>query len=176
MSNYSVRTGLPATPLTPDPALFGELTRVYNAIKNIAIHYDAVTGAIQPAADSWPELGATRYTVGGMCKIYLPAYEDLDYGNTVGVYDDAGVGKAKKAKDAVLYAVGFCTSVSGVIAGEYTEVTVYGAYPKLPSGTLTPGAKYYQSATTAGVIDTAVTTQCVGFAISDTTLIWMPQL
>lgn len=176
MSRYSVNLGLPAQPLVEDPKLFSELIKVYNAIRNLALAHDAVTGIISPPTEDWSQLGTTRFTAGGMHKIYIEANVDLAYGNTVGIVNVAGVGKADKAQDGVLYAVGFCSATGGTLAGATTEVTIIGRYPPLPAASLVPGNKYYQSGTagTIGVFGTG--TQVIGFAVSDTDLIWLPQL
>lgn len=176
MGNSSINLGLPERPLTDDNKLFLELLPIYNALKNILHAHDAVTGIISPPESDWPQLKTNRFTTGGMHKIYVTAFENLSLGNTVGIYNDAGVGKAKKAQDGVLEAIGFCSAPNGTTAGAVTEITVVGRYPLFPASTLTPGAKYYQSAT-PGVIGVSGTgTQVIGFAVSDTELIWMPQL
>lgn len=173
-TEQSVNLGLPATPLTENQDLFYELLRVYNAIRVVMQSVDNNTGAISPPSEYWDEVGFTRCTIGNMSKIYIIAYEDLDYGSTVGIYNDGGVGKAKKAQDAVLGCVGFCSSTDGASAGEYTEIQLYGLFAPFSAGTLTPGAAYYQSAT-AGVVGVSGS-QCIGYALSDTQLFFNPQL
>lgn len=171
----SVNLGLPSTPLTDNSELFYELMRIYNAIRLVMQSVDNNTGAISPPTEYWDEVGFTRCTVGNMSKIYIIAYENLSYGNTVGIYNHGGVGKAKKAQNGVLGCVGFCSAPGGAVAGEYTEIQLYGLFPPFSAGTLTPGAGYYQSGT-AGVVGASGTgTQFVGYALSDTQLFFNPQ-
>lgn len=166
---------MPTAPLTNNTELFYELSRIYNAIRLVMQAVDNNTGAISPPEEYWEEIGYSRCTVGHMSKIYIKAYEDLSYGSTVGIYNDAGEGKAKKAQDGVIACVGFCTEVDGATAGNLTEIQLYGLFVPFPAGTLTPGAGYYQSAT-AGIIGPSGTgTQAIGYALSDTQLFFSPQ-
>lgn len=166
----SFQLPLPQSPLTENQELFQELLRVYNAIRTVAYKLDSYTGAIPPPTDDFPELGNDIIRLNGMCKIYLPAYEDLVVGNTVYPFDDAGTTKARKAVSATAKARGFC-SIAG-LTGEMVEVTLLGLYPSFPAATLTPGTTYYQSAT-PGTIGGAGF-QAVGFALSDTQLFFNP--
>lgn len=171
----SVNLGLPSAPLTDNQEMFYELLRVYNAIRIVMQSVDNNTGAISPPTEYWNEVGYTRCTIGNMSRIYIKAYEDLAYGNTVGIFNDAGEGKAKKAQYAVLACVGFCSDPNGATAGEYTEIQLYGLFAEFPAATLTPGAGYYQSGT-AGVIGASGSgTQFVGYALSDKQLFFCPQ-
>ena len=172
----SIDLALPIAPLTSNQELFGELMAVYNAIRNSVAAHDIVTGAISPPEADWPQLNTSRVSVGGMMRIYIEAGENLTYSQVVGIANVAGVGKAKLAKDGVLYAVGWCSNPAGNLNGETTEIQLGGRFPAFPAGTLTPGAKYYLSAAAFGLVTAAVTTQVVGFAVSDTELIWVPKL
>lgn len=146
----SFNLGLPATPLSNDPRVAAELVPVYNAIKNLALLVDSLR-----------------------LRRVLTAYEDITAGYSVGIYDDSGIATAKLAEDGVLDAIGFATTSAA--AGSSVEIQCFGLYPELAAGTLTIGAKYYQSAT-PGVITATPATQCIGIALSDTQLLWMPQL
>ena len=174
-ASQSANLGLPAAPLTDNQELFYELLRVYNAIRTVQQSVDNNTGAISPPETYWSEVGFTRCTIGNSSKIYIQAYENLSYGSTVGIYNDGGTGKAKKAKDGVLVCIGFCAATDGATAGDYTEIQLYGLFAPFAAGTLTPGAGYYQSAT-AGVIGVSGSgAQFVGYALSDTQLFFCPQ-
>ncbi len=166
----SFQLPLPQSPLTENQELFQELLRVYNAIRTVAYKLDSYTGAIPPPTDDFAEVANSGIKVNGMCKVYLPAYEDLVVGNTVYFFDDAGTVKARKAVSATAKARGFC-SIAG-LTGEVVEVTLIGLYPSFPAATLTPGNTYYQSVT-AGAIGNAGF-QAVGFALSDTQLFFNP--
>jgi len=168
----SANLGLPAAPLTDNSELYYELLRVYNAIRVVMQSVDNNTGAISPPKEYWNEIGFTRFTSGNASKLYLQAYENLTYGNTIAIHNaGGGVGKAKKAVTSGC--IGFCSSVDPVTAGEYAEIQCYGIMAGFASGTLTPGGVYYQSGT-AGVIG-ASGTQVVGVALSDTVLLFNPQ-
>lgn len=148
--DLSFNLGLPATPYTKDSAVLPDLLALHNAVKNLALIVDALR-----------------------LRHVLTAYEDIAAGQTVGIYNDSGVGKAKLAEVGVLTAIGLCTY--GAAAGSSVEIQCLGLYPELAAGTLTPGALYYQSAT-PGTISTTPTAQIIGMALSDTQLLWMPQL
>ena len=168
-SKYSINTGLPAAPLTDDPKLFNALVPVYNAIRNTLAATDAYTGTIGLEQDFWPQGGVSRCSDGLNSKIYLEAGENLAVGNLIGIFSN---GKAYKSTSAgTPFCIGFCTTA--VSTGQYAEIQLRGIYPTFSSPTLTPGNRYYQSAT-AGVLG-ASGTQVVGFAISDTVLYFNPQ-
>lgn len=169
----SANLGLPAAPLTDNSELYYELLRVYNAIRVVMQSVDNNTGAISPPQEYWNEIGYTRFTSGNASKIYIQANEDLSYGNTIAIHNaGGGVGKAKKAVSTGC--IGFCSSIDPITAGDYVEVQCYGIMSGFAPSTLTPGGVYYQSAT-AGLIG-ASGTQVVGVALSDTVLLFNPQL
>jgi hypothetical protein len=148
----SVRTGLPASPLTENPDLFAEMLRVYNAIKIVIQALDDHTG--EPLA--------------------LECGEDIGYGKTVGIKSD---GKAWLADDGVVACTGFCTTAGGGLTGEFISIKLLGMFPAFPAATLTPGLRYYQSST-AGSIGVAASAptwgQVIGIALSDTQLYFSP--
>jgi hypothetical protein len=166
----SFNLGLPTIPgYTKDDEMYRELFRLYSAVRNIVYNYDSVTGAVTPDAAIQGELGTDRISIGGMARFYIEAGEALDYTNTVQINSD---GKAYKGTDGNVR--GFCSSTAGVSLGGIAEITVLGKYPSFTAGTLTPGTKYYQSATN-GVIG-AAGTQCLGFAITDQEFFFLPEL
>lgn len=168
----SFNLGLPDVPLTDNMELWKELLRAYNAIRQVAYQLDNITGALTPPAEDWTELGVGNATY-SKPKFYMPAYEDLSYGNTIEIYNaGAGVGKAKKGTSGKV--IGFCSATGGTLLGEITEVTIFGKYPSFAPGTLTPGTFYSQSGT-AGVLGAGFA-QTLGFALSDTQLYFLPQL
>lgn len=109
----------------------------------------------------------------------LPASENLAAGDLVNLWTDTGAIKVRKADAATSgkEAVGFVLSAvtSGNDATVYFDGTITGL-----SG-LTPGAKYYLSAATAGaIVSTAPTTsgnivQEVGYALAATELTFEPK-
>jgi hypothetical protein len=175
-NEVSVSLGLPAVPITQDPELSLELTKVYNAIRALARAIDLNTGALGEEPAYWDQATTSRCTFGKNSVLYLEAGENLAYSNLIGIKSD---GKAWKADDGVLRCIGFCTVKAGVSTGDFVEVQVAGIYPAFPAATLTPGNFYYLS-TTAGVVGAAGSgptyNQIVGFAVSDTILFFLPQL
>ena len=172
---YSVELGLPDKPLVKDNETFTELLYIYNAIRALLAKFDITTGALQPDKGDWIQLkGTGRVSVGGMLKIYLEASVALTYGQTVGIVNVAGVGKAALAQSGVLLARGWCSDTQNTAAGDTTEITLLGTYPNVAAGTLVPGANYFQSVV-AGVVG-AAGAQAIGYAVSDTQLIWHPDL
>jgi len=150
----SIRTGLPAQPITSNQELFSELVRLYNAVRILVQSIDQHTGE----------------------PINLECGENIAYGQTVGVKSD---GKLWLADDGVLACHGFCNTPGGGVTGEFVSMQIFGMYPPFAAGSLTPGLRYYQSST-PGAIGVAATApssaQVIGFAMSDTQLYFMPNL
>lgn len=142
---------LPAKPLATDPDLYSEATVIYNAIRILAQSHDDLIN-----------------------EIAVTAFETMAVGQMVALYNDAGIGKARLALDGTYFAIGFCGA--DVSAGSTARVFLRGKYPTLAVASLTPAAKYYLSNAVAGSITLGPTTQIIGVAQSDTTLIWKPQL
>lgn len=167
----SFNLGLPEVPITENQELWQELLKVYNATRQVAYMLDTITGHITPPTADWAQLGVGNATHSNP-RFYMPAYENLSYGNTIEIYNaGAGVGQAKKGTSGKV--VGFCSAIGGTTIGNITEVTIFGKYPAFAPSTLTPGTFYGQSAT-PGVIGTPG--QVLGFALSDTTFYFLPQL
>lgn len=174
-NEISVNLGLPSSPSTQDPELSVELQRVYNAIRSVARALDSYTGAIGESQEFWNQAGVSRFSFGLNSKFYLQAGEDIPYGATVGVKSDK---KLYKAKDGVVRCAGFCTTSGGILSGAYGESQFCGLFPPFPPATLTAGALYFNSTTagSVGVTGSAPTwNQAVGYALSDTQLIFIPQ-
>jgi len=145
--NSPINTGLPATPLTANKELSVDLIPIYNAIRNLAAYVDSLVN-----------------------RRVITASENIALGQLCGIIDDAGTPKAALAQDGVLYAVGWCSQAGAV--DESIEITLRGTYPILPASTLTAGEKQYLSATVPGAFSTTPSTQVIGFASSDTELVW----
>ena len=151
MAESSVNLYLPVKPITENPELFGELVTVYSAIRLLASAFDDIVN-----------------------EVILVAFESIAIGELVAVYNDAGVGKARKAFDPTYYCIGFAANT--VTAGQSVLIRIRWRYPQFAAGTLTPGTLYYLSAVTAGLITTTPGNQLIGVAQDDTTLLWKPQL
>lgn len=132
-----------------------------------------------PALDASGRLDNSMMPVGiGADTKQLAASETLAAADIVNVWNDAGTAKARKADGSASgkECVGFVLAgaASGANATVYFEGTITGL-----SG-LTPGTRYYLSATTPGqVTDTAPSTsgnvvQYIGRAISATEISFEP--
>ena len=149
--NLSMDLSLPAKPIVQTPELYSEATVIYNAIRILAQAFDDLVN-----------------------EILLVSFEAINVGQIVAIYNDAGVGKARLALDGTYFATGF--AANNTIAGQTARIKIRGRYPLFPAATLTPGAKYYLSNAVAGSITAGATTQAIGVAQSDTTLLWIPRI
>ena len=165
---------LPAIPQTTDQKLYTELQPIHNAIRMLAYTLDAYTGATSAPYYVWNELEAGTLRLQNITKVYLPAFEDMAAGRFIAIYDDAGTAKARLALDPTYRCRGYVTS--DVVASEFAEIVLLGAYPEMAAGTLTPGATYYLSSVTPGATTTTSGTQALGFAVTDKTLFVNPSL
>jgi hypothetical protein len=176
----SVNLGLDQLPSTDDQALFIQLTRIYNAIRNLASGVDTYTGPLQYDSALWSVLtpAQTLWTAGAN-RLYLKFSDTVVAGAACNIYDNAGVMTARKAGgpawaggDAKGYSTG------AVNAGDYGELILLGLCT-LYSG-LTRGATYWASNATAGNITATKPNangnriQPVGYALTDTTFFWIP--
>ena len=174
----SVNTGLPNIADPPDPSFFPEFTRVYNAVRNIALALDAYTGFVGVDKQFWGQTTpATSLLSQNLQRLYVPASVNISYGQTVNLYSNAGVLTARLANASAAGTPmhGWCSTSGGVLAGATGEFMLGGLCPAI-SG-LTIGSTYYQS-NTAGSIGLAAGTisQKVGFAIGTTQLMVRPDL
>lgn len=170
----SVNLGLPAAPLSNTPELFSEMLRVYNALRILANALDDYTGVISPPNSEWSQLGI-QVRSHGMNRVYLPAFENIAYGETVAFYNDAGTVKLRKAVVSTYPCRGYCSVSGGVTAGQTCEAVLFGVSATFTAGTFTVGATYYQAAT-AGAITNGVTAQKVGYAMTTSLLFFNPDL
>lgn len=174
-NELSVNLGLPVAPVTQDPELATELQRVYNAVRGVTRALDSYTGAVGESDDLWSQAGFTKFSFGLNSKFYLQAGEDIAYGSIVGVKSDK---KLYNAQDGVVRCCGFIALLAGVTTGNYVEAQMCGLFPAFAPGTLTAGTIYYNS-TTAGAVGAAGSAptwnQAVGYAMSDTQLVILPQ-
>lgn len=175
-NELSVNLGLPSSPTISDPEMATEFQRVYNAIRAVARALDAYTGVIGEDSTLWSQAGISRYAFGLNSKIYVQAGETIPYGSIVGIRSDK---KLYRAEDAVTRCCGFMNTVGGVASGDYAEFQVCGLFPVFPAATLTAGNIYYNSITpgSVGVAGSGPAwNQAVGYALSDTQLLLLPQL
>jgi hypothetical protein len=132
-----------------------------------------------PALDSSGKLDSTMMPTGvGADTSSIATSEDLSAGNIVNVHDSSGakVRKADASGGVAKMGVGFVLSsvTSPANATVYKEGTITGL------SSLTIGARYYLSGSTAGAITTTAPTtaghivQYIGYAISATELVFEP--
>src|SRR4051812_24770358 len=92
----SINTGLPNIPEPPDPAFFAEFQRVYNAIRNLTIAVDAYTGALPADAAYYSQTPATTTLLSqNTQRLYVKFSEAASYGQTINLYNNAGVLNAR---------------------------------------------------------------------------------
>ena len=174
----SINSGLPNIPEPPDPAFFAEFAKLYNAIRNIQIAIDTYTGALAQESQYFSQVTPTdTIRSQNMVRLYVKLGVAIAYGQTVHLYNNAGVLTAELAT-AVSSAKpchGWCSTVGGGIAGGYAEVMLGGLCTAI-SG-LTPGATYYQANTAGNIANTAGTfSQKIGFALGASLLYMNPDL
>lgn len=171
----SVNLGLPNIAEPPDIAFFGEFTRVYNAIRNLAIALDAYTGTLAADASLYTVTGSSAILLQNLTRLYVPFGVAIAAGQVVHLYNNAGVLTAELATAVagVKPMHGWCSIAAG--AGAYGEVMLQGKCDLI--GGLTPGATYYL-ADAAGAISNApgTTTQRIGFALDAASLFVNPTL
>lgn len=178
----SFNLGLPAIPETQDKDLYQELVRVYNAINIVARGLDTLVGAATPPVEDWPQIPPeVSIKAQNFSKIYCQFDVNVPLGSCVNLYNVAGVTHARMAKadSSSTPAHGFCSVLLGVNAGDFGEVTLFGANIFL--GGVIPGARYFLSNTsTTGQIQNippgSGIVQPVGFGLSTTVLWFNPTL
>ena len=174
----SINTGLPNIPDPPDPSLFAEFSRLYNAIRNVAIAVDSYTGSIPADASVYAQTLITdTVRTQNTTRVYVLFSETLSYGQTVNFWSNAGVLNARLSNAS---AVGkpihaWCSTAGGVSAGAYGEVMLLGLTAAI--GGLTPVTTYYAGNTPGSVAPTAGTiSQKIGYALGPNLLFFTPDL
>jgi hypothetical protein len=175
----SVNLGLPNIADPPDPAFFAEFTRVYNAIRNLAIALDAYTGVLAADSQFYSTTPlSTTLLVQNLTRVYCIAGAALSYGDIINLYDGgAGVLTARKASavDATKPAHAWCSTAAGIASGSYGEVMLLGMCTAIAG--LTPGQLYYLSNTAGAIATTAGTvSQKVGYGLGASSLMFRPDL
>ena len=178
----SFNLGLPQIPETQDKDLYQELVRIYNAINIVARGLDTLVGAATPPVEDWPQIPPeVSVKAQNFSKIYAQFDVDVPLGACVNLYNVAGVTHVRmaRANSASTPAHGFCSVLLGVEAGDFGEVTLFGANIFL--GGVIPGARYFLSNTsTTGQIQNippgSGIIQPVGIGLSTTVLWFNPVL
>lgn len=182
--SYSIQSPLdlrlPQNPETNDPILLTELTKVYNALRQIQLFATEQTEAIPRSEETWAELLPTdTIKVQNLNRVYVRAAEALNFGDMINFLDSGGILSARKAdatNGSIKQCQGHCTQIGGIAAGAYGEVQV-GSGLCLGVGGMVTGQVYYLS-TTPGLISAGAPVaphlrQPVGFALSPQLLYFM---
>lgn len=174
---------LPQNPETTNPELYGELAKVYNALRNLQVAITQYAGVGQKEKTTWNQLSpADTVMIQNMARVYVMATENIPLGNTVSFFDGGGgVLRAKRANatsGSIAPAHGFCSTLGGITAGQYGEVMLFGLCPYITA--LAIGQTYYQS-TTPGVITNIKPVapnlgEAVGYAVGGSLLMFSPIL
>ena len=179
----AIQLYLPQNPETPNPELYGELAKVYNAMRNLQVAITQYAGVGQKEITSWPQLSPTdTVMLQNLSRVYVQASENIPLGNTVNFHDGGGgVLRARRAdanSASIKPAHAFCTTLGGITSGQFGEVMLVGLCPYI-SG-LAIGQTYYQS-TTPGIITNAKPAgpnlgETIGYAIGGSLLVFQPIL
>jgi hypothetical protein len=174
----SVNTGLPNIPDPPDPAFFSEFTRVYNAIRNLALALDSYTGALTQDSSVYSQITPpSSILVQNTQRLYVLFSEAATYGQTINLWNNAGILNARlsNASAAGKPIHAWCSTAAGVAIGAYGEVMLGGLCTAI--GSLTPGSTYYAGNVSGTIAPTAGTiSQKIGYALGASYLFFKPDL
>lgn len=154
---FKTDLGLAETPETTDPKLAYELTKLYNAIKALALALDTYSGS-------------PIFTVEATETIAGAALVDL--------YDVGGVLKARNANAALHTKPCKAFAPAGIASGSVGHVILRGF---ISISGVTPGKIYYTSPSTPGEITAtkpaggANLIQVIGFGLDTTTIFFNPE-
>lgn len=175
---YSLQLGLDLVPITTDPENLPDMYRLYNATKNLAVALDSAAGTISRPKGDWNTVGSGALRLQNLTRFYCLFSETVAAGHLINIYNNAGVPNARKAGGVSLaqgLALGFVQEP--VTAGQYGEIFLGGVNPYIAG--LTPGALYYTSTITAGLLSASAGSpyiQSIGFALDSSHLWFAPTL
>lgn len=163
----SINLGLQPTPEVDSPELYGALTPLYNAVRNIAYGVDAYTGNTLITSNEYNQVNSISQLLSQKTAVmYIKAFEDIKAGHIVSIINNAGIPEARKALGNTYFPHAF--AVDDAAAGQHLPICFFGLCQTI--GGLTPGVEYYISAT-AGVVTNATTYRRVGVALGSN-LLW----
>lgn len=179
--NSGINTYLEQAPQTQNPELNAELSKVYNAIRNLQIAITDYAGVGQREITTWNDSPpAQTVMLQNLTRVYVQASENIPLGNTISFHDGGGgalrAKRANASSGSIAPAHGFCTTLGGITAGQFGEVMIMGLCPYIAG--LAIGQTYYQS-TTPGIITnlkpaTPNLQQPVGFGMGGALLWFQP--
>lgn len=170
--------GFPQLPdTTLDPKIYSALVNIHLAINNLDQNVGLQTGVQSYTQGEWPSVGGGSYLVNNATRIYVKAGAAITAGQAVNLFYTGGDIKARPAiaTAAGTFANGIATSSASTV-DTFVEVQYMHGSTTLIGG-LTPGAIYYLSDITAGLISSAKPTvaghivQPIGFAINASLLL-----
>ena len=182
--NSPIDVRLSLTPEVSDPALSSELSKVYNAIRQLQIYLGKYTGVAVEDPSVWSSLKPTdTILIQNLSKVYLEASENIAFGSLVNFHDVSGELQARNANASSAtprQARAFCNVASGLLTGEIGEFIVGVGLCTAISGLLL-GETYYLAVSGTGQVTNVQPSspnlqQPVGFALSTTELFFMPRI
>lgn len=143
---YSSPLVIPDTSQVKDKGTNEELTYVLNALRTLATHLDAVTGALSPLPTDWSSIHPLQSILGNnINKFYALCGANINYGAMVNFYALSATrvqARPAKASGFATAAAGFCNTPGGFTAGSIGEFIV-GPGVNTGIGGLTPGQWYF---------------------------------
>lgn len=174
---------LPQNPEASDPQLNGELSKVYNAMRNLQIAITQYAGVGQREQSTWNQLSPLdTVQVQNLARVYALAAEGIPLGALVSCFDGGGgtlyLRRANATSGTIFPAHGFCTTLGGILPGAYGEIQLLGVSPYITGMAI--GQTYYL-ATSPGLITNVRPSspnlgQTVGYAIGGNVLMFNPIL
>jgi hypothetical protein len=151
MPEYLVTSGLPTHPAGLTDKEASLVLPLYRAVNNVAQSVSVLSSNTQYSASEMAQASqVTKLVAAKRNKIFVRAFENMNYGTLVSIYDNAGVITARKADHAVPYgAHGVIDTPVGVVAGEYCEILFMAGHSFGITGTVV-GQPYWLS--TAGQV------------------------
>lgn len=160
--SFNLGLGANSTSNVEDPEAASELLKIYNAVNTLASKLDEYSGTLTVTPADRPYVPTSQTSRAKYVnRLYLPAPLALTARTVVNIYA-SGVRAAVVGTYAAHAIV-----LEDTAAGDYAPITLQGVIGGFVG--LTVGAPYYLSAS-AGAIQSGVTAQKVGFAISSTEL------
>lgn len=125
---YSAPLIIPDASETKDKDTNLEITYTLNALRTLAAHIDAVTGALSPLEVDWPTTSAEFSILGNLTnKFHCRVGVNIPYGAMVNFYAFSPTEVQARPAQANVYtnaASGFCVIPGGFLAGEWGEFVV----------------------------------------------------
>ena len=150
-ASFTSNLGLDIAPISTDKNNLRDLWALYNAVKILATNLDSYTGIVEEEVAYWPSTPPQgSLLLQNHSRIYVPFSETVTPGNTITLWNDSGVLRAKKGSAGDVR--GFAPHA--VSSGSYGVVCLLGLCQVI-SG-MTPGIVYYAQPTIPGLVTATV--------------------